>query len=214
MIIGVPRFKSERTFNQSQDSHLSQSFRSRYVALLTGCVLLSSSIFFLFAFYFAQQNQVFFKDLAFSAFPSMVKHIEREGTWTIFSLGLSLLSIFFSTFWISRRMISHLIEPISNMEKHMRQLVRGDWAQSSFGFSESKDFKELCWTYDYLVQTLKSMTEHELEMLQKMRIDPNDKATLYLWTELIHQKKKRLGISSTDVPFEDSVAKPGQRRAS
>lgn len=214
MILGLPRFKNQRTFKESQAMHLNKRFQARYVTLLTLSLLICSTIFLVAAYYFTNQNQELFKGLAFEHYPSMVKHIERENKWLLMILFLSLSAIVISTIWIAKRMTSNLINPLIAMEKHMRLLVSGDWEKSTYRFSDSKDFKELSLTYDYLVHTLKSITEQEMEMLLKMRLDPQDKETLHTWTELINQKRKRLGLRPISALSLETDAKPSLRRAS
>ena len=214
MILGLPRFKTQRSFNNSHALHLNKRFQSRYVTLLTASLLASSALFLLAAFYFTQQNQAVFKDLAFDIYPNMVKHIERESKWLLILLGLSFAAIGVSTMWIARRMTSHLIEPLVEMEKHMRHLIVGEWEKSGYRFSESKDFKDLSITYDYLLNTLKSVTEQELEMLVRMRLDPRDKETFHTWSELINQKRKRLGLAPITVTSAEFDAKPSLHRVS
>lgn len=214
MILGLPRFKTQRTFDSNHALHLNKRFQSRYVTLLTASLLISSALFLCAAFYFTQQNQTLFKNLAFDIYPNMVKHIERESKWLLILLSLSFGAIGVSTMWIAKRMTSHLIEPLVEMEKHMRHLITGEWEKSGYRFSESKDFKDLSITYDYLLNTLKSVTEQELEMLLRMRIDPHDKETFHNWSELINQKRKRLGLDSLSVTSAKFDVKPNQRRAS
>jgi hypothetical protein len=194
MIFGLPRFKTQRSFNESHALHLNKRFQSRYVTLLTVSLLTSSAVFLFTAFYFTQQNQEIFRGLAFDIYPEMVKHIERESSWLLILLGMTLAATGFSTMWIAKRMTSHLIKPLVAMEKHMRHLISGEWEKSGYRFSESKDFKDLSITYDYLLSTLKSVTEEELELLMRMRLDPHDKESSYLWSELVNQKRKRLGL--------------------
>lgn len=214
MILGLPRFKTQRTFENSHTLHLNKRFQSRYVTLLTTSLLASSAIFLLVAFYFTQQNQAVFKEIAFDIYPNMVKHIERESKWLLILLGLTFGAIGVSTTWIARRMTAHLIDPLVEMEKHMRHLIVGEWEKSGYRFSESKDFKDLSITYDYLLNTLKSVTEQELEMLSRMRLDPNDKETFHIWYEMMNQKRKRLGLKAINVTSLESDAKPSLRRVS
>jgi hypothetical protein len=214
MILGLARFKSKRSFDDGHALHLNKRFQSRYVTLLTMSLLTSSAIFLLAAFYFTQQNEAIFKNLAFDIYPNMVKHIERESSWLLILLVMSLAAIGVSTMWIAKRMTSHLIDPLVEMEKHMRHLIIGEWEKSGYRFSESKDFKDLSITYDYLLNTLKSVTEQELEMLSRMRLDPHDKETFHIWSELINQKRKRLGLAPVNVISLESDVKPSLRRVS
>lgn len=214
MILGLPRFKTQRSFNDSHTLHLNKRFQSRYVTLLTVSLLVSSAVFLCAAFYFTQQNQAIFTNLAFEIYPSMAKHVERESQWLLILLALSLGAIGLSTMWIAKRMTSHLIYPLVEMEKHMRHLITGEWEKSGYRFSESKDFKDLSVTYDYLLNTLKSVTEQELELLSRMRLDPHDKETFHIWSELINQKRKRLGLLPINATSLETDVRPSLRRVS
>jgi hypothetical protein len=100
------------------------------------------------------------------------------------------------------------------MESHMRQLIKGEWNSKDYSLATSNDFKDLSMTYDYLLHTLKTMTEVELESLSRMRLDPNDKEAYTAWIDLINIKRKRLGLESINVTYVESDVKPSLRRAS
>lgn len=214
MIFKSPRQKPERKFDQRGSLYLHKRFQNRYVSLLTGSLLLSSTIFLAVAFYFTQQNYELFKSIAFDTQPEMVRHIERESQWLLILLGTSLIATGFCTYRISKRMTSHLIEPLVAMERNMRGLIVGKWDRTSFRISENQDFKDLSMTYEYLLHMLKSLTEQELELLMRMRLDPNEKETLHIWNDLINQKRGRLGMEPISATSLVTDVKLGQRRAS
>lgn len=214
MIFKNPRHKTERKFVRNGPVHLHKRFQSRYVGLLTGSLFLSTSIFLSVAFYFTQENYQLFKSLAFDIQPTMVRHIERESQWLLILLGLSSLATCFCTYRIARRMTAHLIEPLVAMERNMRGLIIGKWDRTDFRVSENQDFKDLSMTYEYLLHMLKSLTEEELEMMMRMRLDPNEKETMHIWSELINQKRRRLGLEPISVTSLMTDVKPGLRRVS
>jgi hypothetical protein len=193
---------------------LHRVFQKRFVLLLTSAAVMSSFIFSILAFYFTFENLNLFKSIAFDTFPQFVRHIERESQWVMMSLLISILATGFSVFKISMRMTSHLIDPLVEMEKHMRKVVQGDWQSSQFRVSESSDFKDLTLTYDYLLSTLKSMTENEIELLSRMRLDAREKETVHIWAELMNEKRRRLGLSEVSVTSLMTDVKPSQHRAS
>ena len=214
MIFRSPNHKTSRSFSESSALHLHKRFQTRYVTLLTGSLFFSTCLFVVTAFYFTQENYQLFKSLAFDVQPSLVRHIERESQWLLILLVLSLAATCFSAYRISVRMTSHLIEPLVEMERHMRQLVAGRWEQTHFRFSESADFKDLSMTYDYLLHMLKSLTEQELEMMLRMRLDPREKETVHIWIELINQKRSRLNLEPLNVTSLMTDVKPDLRRVS
>jgi len=189
-------------------------FQKRFVILLTSAALVSSLIFSLLAFYFTFENLNLFKSIAFDTYPQFVRHIERESQWVMMSLLISMLATGFSVYKISTRMTSHLIDPLVAMEKHMRKVVQGDWQSSKFRVSESNDFRDLTLTYDYLLNTLKSMTENEIELLSRMRLDAREKETVHIWAELMNEKRRRLGLTEVSVTSLMTDVRPSQHRVS
>lgn len=214
MIFKSPRHKPERSFNDHSSLYLHRRFQNRYVTLLTGSLLLSTTIFISVAFYFTQQNYELFKAIAFDVQPEMVRHIERESQWLLILLVTSLVATGFCTYRISKRMTSHLIEPLVAMERNMRSLIIGKWDRTNFRVSENQDFKDLSMTYEYLLHMLKSVTEQELELMMRMRLDPHEKETLHIWSELINQKRSRLSLEPINATSLMTDVKSDQRRAS
>lgn len=214
MIFKSPRSKPERSFLQSSPLYMHKRFQTRYVSLLTGTLFFTTGLFISIAFYFTHENYLLFKSLAFDVQPEMVRHLERESQWLVILLALSLAATCFCVYKIAVRMTSHLIEPLVRMESHMRGLIMGKWQKTDFRFSESQDFKDLSMTYDYLLHMLKSLTEQELDMLSRMRLDPHEKETLHLWVELINQKRSRLNLEPISVTSVMTDVKPDQRLAS
>ncbi len=214
MIFRSTQSRQSRKLKTQNFYSLHRVFQKRFVLLLTSAAIMSSLIFSVLAFYFTFENLNLFKSIAFDTFPQFVRHIERESQWVMMSLLISILATGFSVFKISMRMTSHLIDPLVEMEKHMRKVVQGDWQSSQFRVSESSDFRDLTLTYDYLLSTLKSMTENEIELLSRMRLDAREKETVHIWAELMNEKRRRLGLSEVSVTSLMTDVKPSQHRAS
>lgn len=214
MIFKSPMHKPARSFTENSPLYLHKKFQARYVTLLTGSMFFSTCLFLAIAFYFTRDNYQLFKSLAFDTQPEMVRHIERESQWLLILFGLSLAATCFCAYRIAVRMTQHLIEPLVEMEKHMRDLIIGKWEKTDFRFSESQDFKDLSMTYDYLLHMLKSLTEQELEMMMRMRLDPREKETVHIWIELINQKRSRLNLEPINVTSLMTDVKPDLRRVS
>ena len=214
MIFRSTQSRQSRMLKTQNFYSLHRVFQKRFVLLLTSAAVVSSLIFSILAFYFTFENLNLFKSIAFDTFPQFVRHIERESQWVMMSLLISILATGFSVFKISMRMTSHLLDPLVEMEKHMRKVVQGDWQSSQFRVSESSDFRDLTLTYDYLLSTLKSMTENEIELLSRMRLDAREKETVHIWAELMNEKRRRLGLSEVSVTSLMTDVKPSQHRAS
>jgi hypothetical protein len=214
MIFRSTQSRQNRKIKTQNFYSLHRIFQKRFVLLLTSAAILSSLIFSLLAFYFTFENLNLFKSIAFDTYPQFVRHIERESHWVMTSLLISIAATGFSVFKISMRMTSHLIDPLVVMEKHMRKVIQGDWQSSQFRVSESSDFRDLTLTYDYLLNTLKSMTENEIELLSRMRLDAREKETVRIWAELMNEKRRRLGLPEVSVTSLMTDVKPSQHHAS
>lgn len=130
------------------------------------------------------------------------------------ALAISFVATGFSIYKISMRMTSHLISPLVEMEKHMKEVTLGQWQTSPFRLSDSHDFRNLTLTYDYLLSTLRATTENEIQLLSRMRLDHNDKETIHIWGELLNEKRRRLGLTEISVTSLVTDVAPSQRRAS
>ena len=91
-------------------------------------------------------------------------------------------------------MTRKLIDPLVIMEKHMRKLTQGEWTAPDLPHQQN-DFNELLATYDYFYRSLKVMTESEIELLQKLHVDPANREAYAAWKFLLDSKSKRLGVS-------------------
>ena len=214
MFLKSPQFRQNPVFKQNKPGSLHRVFQKRFVLSLTVIGLLTAGLFLGIAFYFTSTNLELFKSIAFETHPQFVRHIERESGWVIMVLFLSLFATGYCLYNISMRMTSHLIDPLIEMEKHMRDVVHGKWQKNNFRLSEEKDFRDLTLTYDYLLSTLQATTEHEIELLTRMRLDPREKETVHIWAALLNEKRRRLGLEEISVSSLMTDVKPDQRRAS
>lgn len=214
MFFRSPTFRKQPIFKENRPGSLHRVFQRRFVITLTLAGLLSTGLFSALAFYFTHSNLQLFKSLAFDTYPQFVRHIERESHWVFMILGLSWVAAGFCLYKISMRMTSHLINPLIEMEKHMREIIHGRWQSSSFRISDQQDFRDLTLTYDYLLNTLKSTTENEIDLLSRMRLDTREKETVHIWAELVNEKRRRLGLPEISVSSLMTDVKPSQRHAS
>ena len=146
------------------------------------------------AFYFLNQNFQLFTALAFDTHPGLVQHLEREVAWLRGFMAVSFVLIVLSTLVLTLRMTRKLIDPLVRMEKHMRKLTQGEWDVPDL-INQENDFNELLATYDYFYRSLKIMTESEMELLQKLHVDPANREAYAAWKTLLESKSKRLGVT-------------------
>lgn len=207
-----PRKRPPTQFKKYDSLH--RVFQRRFVFLLTSAALFSTLLFSFFAFYFTFENMNLFKSLAFETHPQFVRHIEREASWVMMAMVISFVATGFSIYKISMRMTSHLINPLVEMEKHMKEVIQGNWQSTPYRLSDSHDFRNLTLTYDYLLSTLKSTTENEIQLLSRMRLDNREKETIHIWAELLNEKRRRLGLEEISVTSLVTDVQPSLRRAS
>ncbi len=163
------------------------------------------------AIYFITQNYQVMTSLAYQTYPSLVQHLERETQWIwMFAVG-SILGIVGLTFWISVTLTQRLIEPVIAIEKHMRDLVMGRWDVPDFD-SQYEEFKELTLTYEYLYRSLKTMTEEELKLLDRVVVDRNRKDAWGSWLYLVNMKRKRLGLGEFNPEIDALTAAADSQR--
>lgn len=174
---------------------LNKSFQYKYCWYMVTAVAGGAVLFLLPSYFFINQNYELFKSLAYDTHPHLVEHLEREITWLRIFLGASFAFLGGITLLLSIRMTKNLLSPLVTIEKHMHQLMLGQWNIPDY-LPEHDDFRELGMTYDYFYRALKANTEAELKLLEKLTIDPQNREAYAAWKNLLSTKRARLGINS------------------
>lgn len=184
---------------------LNKGFQYKYSWYMVTAVAGGSLLFFLPAFYFVTQNYELFKNLAYDTQPHLVEHLEREVTWLRIFLGVSITTLIGVILFLSVRMTRNLLAPLMTMEKHMHQLMLGQWHIPDYHLPEEDDFRDLSMTYDYFYRSLKANTESELHLLEKLSVDPQNREAYAAWKQLMNDKRARLGMKDTFITSENVV---------
>ena len=202
---------------------LDKSFQLHYTTYLTLTVSGTSLLAFGAVFYFLNQNFQLFTALAFDTHPGLVQHLEREVTWLKIFIIISFALIMLTTLVITLRMTKKLVDPLSQMERHLRKLTQGQWNIPDLN-NPNREFSELLSSYDYFYRSLRMMTENELELLKKLSVDPSNREAYAAWKSLLEGKSRRLGIKPKPIQSdaktfksvgdEEPALKPQPRRAS
>jgi hypothetical protein len=191
--------------NNKRKFILDKGFQYKYTWYLVTSIVGGSILFLLPAFYFVNQNYNLFTSLAFDTHPQLLQHLEREINWLRVFLLTSFLIMGGTTFFISLRMTRNLLNPLLMMEKHMHNLILGQWHIPDYQTNQHGDFLGLSLTYDYFYRALKANTEAELKMLEKLNIDQQNREAYAAWKYLVDNKRARLGIKEAPLSNE-SVA--------
>lgn len=184
---------------------LNKAFQYKYSWYMITAFAGGALLFFIPAYYFISQNYELFKTLAYDTQPRLVEHLEREMTWLKVFMGASIAAIAGVTLFLSIRMTKNLLAPLISMEKHMHQLMLGQWHIEDYKIPEEDDFRDLSMTYDYFYRALKANTETELKLLEKLSIDPQNREAYAAWKHLLLEKRSRLGLTE-DFITNDPVA--------
>ncbi|MFN7262656.1 MAG: hypothetical protein ACK5UJ_02505, partial [Pseudobdellovibrionaceae bacterium] len=130
-------------------------------------------------------------------------------------LLLSFFAIVIIGVWTSLRITDSVIGPLIAIEKHMREVTHGNWKSEDFHMRKSDEFRSLSNTYSYLYRTLKAQTQQEIDLLEKIMVDPANRDSYKAWTYLIETKKQLIGTEpSPAYSAEETSSSPEQRRAS
>lgn len=203
--------------NQDLNANLivHRSFQYKYTWYIITAVAGGTLLFLIPAYYFIWQNYNLFKTLAFDYQPGIIQHLERELLWLKIFMGLGFIVISVTAVGLGVRMTKTLIAPLIRLEKHMRQLMLGNWHIQNIRHSTNDDFRDITMTYDYFHRALKANTEAELTLLKKLSVDPHNREAYAAWKQLIDIKRARLGLDQ-DTIFHDeaSTSSARQHRAS
>ncbi len=195
-----------------------RSFQWKYTGFLVAAVFGTVALFLGVAFYQVQQNYEIFKQLAFATNPELVMHLDREivgfGLFALATLG----AVFVFCLVLGLRFTANVIKPVIHLERHMKKVTQGDWSHPDFRFRSNDDLSDLLDTYSYMYRSLRAHTEHEIKLLEKIAIDPNNRESLVIWKTLVQQKRAQLKLPNRPPSTGATVAKisrsPAARRVS
>lgn len=199
----VHRYKSKAP---KSISVAQKAFQRKYTLFLMISIFGMVAMFFGVAYYQIHQNYEIFKKLAFETNPHLVHYLEREMNWFSVFLIASLGSIFSFCLIIGLRMTGNVIKPLIRMERHMKKVSRGDWSSNDFYHHQKEDLAEFLDSYSYLYRSLRAHTEHEIKLLEKLVIDPNNREAISIWKTLVIQKRKQLDMPIEVSPISETSA--------
>lgn len=194
---------------------LNKAFQYKYSWYFVTAVAGATLLFLIPTYYFVIQNYQIFTSLAYDTAPALVEHLEREVIWLRVFMIMSFFAVTGITLVLGLRMTKNLINPLIQMERHMRQLMLGQWHIADYKTHEDDDFRDLSMTYDYFYRALKANTEIELKLIEKLAIDPQNREAYAAWKNLMEIKRARLGLKEKFIARDAEKSEPEpQRRAS
>ncbi len=199
MILGKVRPPQGDSQNSGTGLRMSEDlFRRQILTALafgvTGCLL----VFLLPAYYFISQNYQIFLRLASDVRPGLMAHLERELSWLFFFLLAGGISVIAVTWAFASRLSRGLIHPIQKIENRLKGLALESTAQPDEELPNESDYRSLVLSFNDLNRSLIQKTREDLEILEKLNIDPARREAHSLWLSLINRKRRILGLSEND----------------
>lgn len=154
--------------------------------------------------YFSNENFRFFQNLAVETSPSLLAHLEREQLWFNILATFLLSTLCGANWWFAIKLVGSFRGQVNSFDRHLKHLIRGEWFVPPLRVREKDDFKDLVEQYGYFYKSLQAMTKAEIQILEKMKIDPSQRENYTLWKMLLQQKKSRLGYE--EIVTENSHA--------
>jgi hypothetical protein len=175
-------------------------FQRKYTTYILVSVFGGVAFFLGVAFYKLFQNYELFKSLAFDIQPDLVQHLEREVIWFGFFCIATGASIFIFCLLIGLRLTSALIRPFLHMERHMRKVLHGDLRSADFRYSDQEDLVEILDTYSLMYRTIRSQIQTDIELINQISVDPDDRESVEIINKFIRLKQKQLSNTESSNP--------------
>lgn len=196
----------------SDKPRMLRRFQWKYTSFLLGATLISILIVGGTTYYMNQQNYEMFLGIATRFAPALIENLERERYWTNSFLILATLSIFTTYTLISINVTSRLVIPILLLQRHLKNLTRGDLNQRQIRIRQGDEFQDLIDTYNYFYSSLQLQAKHDLIRLRSIPIDSNNREAQKTMAGLILEKQMQVQ-SGGDALFQ-KVPTPGANAGS
>lgn len=178
-------------------------FQHKYARYFVLTLILPTLLFAFPCLYFLNQNYEIFLRLAYDVRPELIEHLERERAVLMGLIAFMIVSASTFCYLLTLKLTSHIIGPIWSLERHMKQVTLGDWSSEDFRIRQNDEFQSLASSYSYMYRTLKVHTQKEIEALESLGLDPQDRNAYVTIRNLIDTKKAQLGTKPT---FTSSIA--------
>lgn len=197
MYLGRRALKVEPShFRQKRRTRFIQErFQIKYTLFLIIAVTLTLLISGGPIYYFARQNYQIFMKLAYTSAPELIAHLTREWAWIHIFLAVAFIGVLSVCAYISIHITTRMVVPLNLMEDHLKKLSHGNWNIPNLRIRSGDEFQELIQVYNYFYNSLKANAEAELQMLQKISVEPKNPEAQHHWEKLLALKSSLLGIN-------------------
>lgn len=210
------RFTNKPSLNLQASAQSTLSYFDRKYSLFLTLTITGMILLFLGPFYFyLNQNYDIFINLAYDVKPQLVQQLNREQHMLKYILTAIIMTVGLITYLVSNSKIKKIISPLIAVERHMKQLIKGNWNIDEVGIHRYEEHKQLLRTYEYFYKILKSDLEQDIQILEKVKVPEENRESHAAIKFLLQSKIDRLGktTSNDDSSVESSESAP-QRHAS
>lgn len=155
------------------------NFQRKYSAFILTAFLGCGLLFILPAAWYINSNFDLLSQLALDTSPVLLVHLEREIQWLNIYLFLTLAGLATSCLVLTRKLTYNLIEPAQSIERFLRSLQDGSYANESLEVSNDHDLKELAETAMLLQKKLYTDAINHKAHLDRLTTDVHSREALY-----------------------------------
>jgi len=124
--------------------------------------------------------------------PKMVDNMYREFKLTNLFIVSTLVSFVIFLGMIGIKFSHRIVVPIYLIQEKMKEICRGNLKKAKVNIRKSDEFQEFGETYNYLVDSLKTQIQRDLERLQKIKPDEHNRDAVLIWQTMMAEKELQL----------------------
>lgn len=141
--------------------------------------------------------------------PQLWEHLDREIIWIYLIYFIVFISTMIFCLILGLKISSRIFFPIYALDKHIRNLTRGDWKIPELKIRETDEFHHLITSYNYFYRSLQVKTREEIKSLQLLK-NFSLPQEAYRQIDLLIERQKNL-IHETATPFGEVSRSPYER---
>ncbi|MCC6278844.1 MAG: hypothetical protein IT289_13105 [Oligoflexia bacterium] len=196
--IHYPRPKKWRT-----QQFVVRRFQYRYAVFLGTFGLILSFIVGGICLYLLNYNYQLLMDAQLLIAPKVVDHLTLE-----LKLANQVIVVLLACFvtlmgFLGIRFSHRLVIPIYLIQEKMRQVCRGNLYDTKVHIRKTDEFQEFAETYNYLIESLRTQTKHDLSRLEKLKPDDHNRDAVHTWENLL--KEKSIQINGPDASTDPTA---------
>lgn len=200
---------------------IDREFQLKYTTVVLTAALIGILVTIFPVYFFLNENYRIFVDLAYEQAPQILDYLERERSWVTMVLISGSIGTLCFFWYLGLKLTSRIVGPIQILKNHIRGLSRGQWSQPPIKIRTDDEFHDLIDSYNYFYDSFRVNLQRDLELLQSLSIDPQNRDAWLAWKELVEEKATQLNMTHllpdpaiSPLNASRPSAPPGQRHVS